>query len=331
MVNCKNKKTLVLKLGGQCNLNCKYCHCKRVSFEFNKDIFPYIEREGFDTIVFSGGEPLLYWKYIKLTLETLGKEKTYKIVTNATLLTQEIVEYFNKYNVHVGISYDGDNKSRDFKYLPKFFLAKGLKNKSLVTLFSNDNCDNIDLLQYQTQRIKEKYSFSKETSYWFNFVHQTKLANNNKVTRELAKKYCQTLARELELDFIKFFRRKYNISDCGVLILTFNKWIRKSKDRGVKCCRESVIPMTIDGKFLLCPYDEQYVGDIYTGIDWNKVESYIPDRCKGCQLWESCMNTCIANITENECYISKVIYKHFYKLMDKYGVDYNFMENRIKR
>ena len=106
--------------------------------------------------------------------------------------------------------------------------------------------------------------------------------------------------------------------------------IRKRNIRGVRCCNENKVSLAINGDFLLCPYDDIVVGNIYEGIDWDKVESYIPERCKNCPLWESCMNTCIANITENECYISKVLHKHFYKLMDKYGYTYEQLEELIK-
>lgn len=323
-------KILVLKLGGQCNLHCSHCHCKRVDFKFNPDIIKYIKDNHFTRITFSGGEPLLYWQYIKQIIDIFKRDMQYKIVTNATLLNTDIVNTLNEYNVHVGISFDGDNHSRDYTVIPKAMLVKQLKNKSLVTLYSEDN-EDIDKLIQDINKCKCRYEIKESNNHWLNFVHQTGLNPNEKITRNIARNYCLYIANKLELDFLNYRMRGFSINECSMLVMCFNKWIRKRNVRGIKCCNEQTIVMTISGKFLLCPYDEQYVGDIYTGIDWNKVESYIPDRCKKCDLWQSCMNTCIANITDNECYISKVIHRHFYKLMAKYNVSYEKLEQIIGR
>ena len=166
---------------------------------------------------------------------------------------------------------------------------------------------------------------NKSGIFWFNFPHQTKINPNSEITKELAKKYCILIGRFLELNFL------YNTINDSVLSIIFNKYIRKKNIKGVRCFSENKISLAINGDFLLCPYDDEcIVGNIYTGIDWDKVESYIPPHCKECEIWQSCMNSCIMNITDNECYISKVIYKHFYKLMYKYGFNYEYLEKHIK-
>lgn len=54
-----NKKRLLIKLGGQCNLNCPHCHCEESSFLFNKDIIPWIKEWNPFMITFGGGEPTM--------------------------------------------------------------------------------------------------------------------------------------------------------------------------------------------------------------------------------------------------------------------------------
>lgn len=71
---------------------------------------------------------------------------------------------------------------------------------------------------------------------------------------------------------------------------------------------------------MLCAYGHHFVGDIYSGLDLEKVASYMPDRCKHCQLWRRCKNTCIANITENECKISKAMYRYFEERLERLGI-----------
>ena len=331
----KPTKRLVLKLGGQCNLHCKYCHCKKVNFKFNPDIYKYIENNSYKHITFSGGEPLLYWSIIKEVIEHFGMTMKYNIVSNGNLLNNEIVEFLNKYNVKYCVSYDGkDNYSRDINSAIRWREFAKIENACFSTLYSYSNEDIGKLISDIESEI-DRYDLNipKGTRH-INFPHSTNINHNDGIDRELAKKYCKIICRFLELEFIKL--KSDNSSSYGnfgypVIYMCFDRYIRIKNIRGVKCCNENVTPMTIEGKFLLCPYDEQYVGDIYTGIDWNKVESYIPDRCKGCSQWKSCMNTCIANITDNECFISKVIYKHFYKLMEKYNFDYQYLDKRFEK
>lgn len=338
MSECKKPyKSLVLKLGGQCNLNCKYCHCKRVDFKFNSDIYKYIEDNGYNHIVFSGGEPLLYWNIIKEVIEHFGDSIRYRLVSNGNLLNKEIVDFLNEYDVYYCVSYDGKNNfSRDINSAIRWREFAKINNIGFATLYSYSNEDINKLLQDIESEINRYHLNINIGTRHINFPHSTNINKNDMIDRELAKKYCMIICRFLELDFIKLksindYKQVNWFKDFPVIKKCFERYIKKQEIRGVKCCNENITPMTIEGKFLLCPYDEQYVGDIYTGIDWDKVESYIPDRCKGCPQWKSCMNTCIANVTDNECYISKVIYKHFYKLMDKYNYDYNFMNEHITR
>lgn len=337
MNECKKQnKRLVLKLGGQCNLHCKYCHCKRVDFKFNPDIYKYIEDNGYSHITFGGGETLLYWNIIKEVIEHFGKSMTYSFVSNGNLLNDEMVEFLNQYNVMYCVSYDGkDNYSRDINSAIRWREFAKINNASFAVLYSYSN-ENIGKLMNDIDSEIEHYKLQihKGTKH-LNFPHSTDINHNDMIDKELAKKYCRVICRFLELEFIELKSADYNkvnwYRDFPVIKKCFSRYVREQDIRGVKCCNENITPMTIEGKFLLCPYDEQCVGDIYNGIDWDKVESYIPDRCKGCPQWKSCMNTCIANITDNECYISKVIHKHFYKLMNKYGFNYQFMDDNFKR
>lgn len=322
-------KTLVLKLGNACNLKCKHCHCSTAYYKYNKDVIKYIINNKYEKIIFGGGEPLIYINLIKRIVDNLPSNMKYKMVTNGTMLTYDLAEYFNNHNFKVIISYDGNNNSRDRRFMQCWDEYSKINQKGVSTLFSVENQD-VFKFEQQLEMLRNRYMQNAiGASIWFNFPHQTIDNNNNETTLELVKKYCKTMAVIIETDFIKYKQgQRFNLSALG---MGFEKWIRKSNARGVKCFNSQKINLTIDGRFLLCPYGEQYVGDIYTGIDWNKVESYIPDKCKSCPQWESCMNNCIANITDNECYISKVMYKHFYKLMNKYNVTYDELANFIGR
>ena len=328
MDSLKNK-SIIIKLGGNCNLNCKHCHCLKTTYCFNEDIIKYIKSNTFQRVTFCGGEPLMYFDTIKHIVEQLGNNYTYKFVTNATLLNQDMVDFFNQYRFHVGMSYDGENHSRDDKFIADWGLMSKINFNGLSVLYSKDN-DNVSLLDEEIKRLHYNWNINGSENYWLNFCHQTNIAPNDEITKEVAQNYCQFMAIKLEFEFKDYIRKgKIVDKDMPVLSNAFKKWIKRKNERGVACCREGLVNLAVNGDFLLCPYGDIKVGDIYTGVDWNLVESYIPERCKNCSQWGSCHNTCIANITDNECYISKVMYKHFYKLMAKYNVTYEELESKI--
>ncbi len=126
-----NKVNMItLQITKQCNLRCKYCvysgdyenrvhsNEKMTLDTAKKGIDFYIEHskdneKGF--LAFYGGEPLLEFEFIKKCIEYFeeraeGKNIHINLTTNATLLTKEIVEYFNKHDVHLLISLDGSSE-----------------------------------------------------------------------------------------------------------------------------------------------------------------------------------------------------------------------------
>ena len=118
---------LILQVTQNCNLRCKYCvysgsyvnrtHSnKRMSFETAKKAVDFYYRHNRNKknaiIGFYGGEPLLEMDLIKRVVEYSkklfeGKFIVFNITTNATLLTEDIIHFFNDNNIGLTISLDG--------------------------------------------------------------------------------------------------------------------------------------------------------------------------------------------------------------------------------
>lgn len=124
-----------------CNLNCQYCFYKDRQDEYQytqgmlqpevliETIHGLLEEypEGIETIVFFGGEPLLNFEAIKKVVPQiieLYKEKNvapadFGIITNGTIMNQEIIDFLNEYKVILTVSIDGTkeihNEMRKFK------------------------------------------------------------------------------------------------------------------------------------------------------------------------------------------------------------------------
>ncbi|OGI34294.1 MAG: hypothetical protein A2259_05050 [Candidatus Moranbacteria bacterium RIFOXYA2_FULL_43_15] len=115
----------------KCNLRCIECFVVKHVDELRTMSKETLERvvrttisygtESRVTYHFFGGEPLLRFDYIKRAVEIIedaiahGKmvRPLYTITTNLTLLTEEIVSFFKKYDVKVGVSVDGPKGIND--------------------------------------------------------------------------------------------------------------------------------------------------------------------------------------------------------------------------
>lgn len=149
-------KQMIISCAEECNLQCKYCFADKG--HYNQDEHRIMEYEdyvklldfiktldyGLGSICLFGGEPLLGFKSIKIFIADLKEyyeEKGYDmpklgIVTNGTLITREIADFFDEYNFIVSISIDGDKKNNDlnriFKYSNDSVYDTIVKNMKLL-------------------------------------------------------------------------------------------------------------------------------------------------------------------------------------------------------
>ena len=320
------EEKLVLKLGGKCNLGCKFCHCVDSSYNYNPDIINYIKDNKIKRLHFCGGEPLLYLDIIqKITDELQLYVNKFFLTTNASLLTMENIFYFNSVNMHVSVSLDEEhaNQLSINKLDNNYELLRFINNLGVSTVYSNDH-KSIEELRSYVDKIFDKYGVIRSADFITPaFIHQTKDSPNEDTTIDDAKRYIIEYCKLMEIGFINYIKlNKTNIFELGTGYSFIHRFLSHLSYEGYfKCINPHNRTLTLDGRFLLCPYGDTYIGDIYKGIDWKLVESYKPDRCKSCELFDICGSMCIANITDNECYIFRCLYKHYKKLLKKYNID----------
>lgn len=131
-----NLRVLVLHLTDYCNLHCKYCFIEgNISDNYKRENMSIkIFRQGVDlfgnlikgkkfrknpSLVFYGGEPLLNWLVLAKGLDYIKAQQKKSIIpknvekiliTNGTLITNEIAKKLKENNVLVSISIDGPKK-----------------------------------------------------------------------------------------------------------------------------------------------------------------------------------------------------------------------------
>lgn len=121
----RNIKQAYFEVTNKCNLTCGYCYAIQrrssalfFSIELFQDIVNMIARHAVSKhidVIFHGGEPLLlgydFYKncieYAKLTMNQAGKEVSFGIQTNLTLMTKDFLWLFEKYSVSISSSIDG--------------------------------------------------------------------------------------------------------------------------------------------------------------------------------------------------------------------------------
>ena len=123
---------MYLILSSSCNLACKYCFIENSCFNNKKEIMmsedtakrsiekyaAYLTEHNMEEglVILYGGEPLVNWKVIQEILpfaKKLCSKIKFSMVTNATLLDIEKIQFLSKYNVEIGISIDGPKSLND--------------------------------------------------------------------------------------------------------------------------------------------------------------------------------------------------------------------------
>jgi len=125
--------TIVLNVNTGCNLSCSYCYKEdlavpargeRMSFEVAARSVDLLLRQAAARsrvgIVFFGGEPLTNVTLIRQVVDyalarARAGEKTvdFSLTTNATLLTPELIEYFDAHRFGISVSIDGPRAIHD--------------------------------------------------------------------------------------------------------------------------------------------------------------------------------------------------------------------------
>jgi len=171
-IDYNNINLLYIMMGLKCNYDCEYCHQKNIrsntiASDFTpKKVQPFIEnlsRLGVKPgrIAIWGGEPLVYWKTLKLLLPALRElypDVNINFPTNGSLLSEEIVSFLRKYRIGYFISYDGRSSARGKSILDDETVVRALRAERGVAIMPTWNKKSIPILairkEFQEKNIK---------------------------------------------------------------------------------------------------------------------------------------------------------------------------------
>lgn len=183
--------SLTLQTTQLCNFKCRYCSYasftdmnrshsnEQMSIETAKASIDFLYNHSLEedniNICFYGGEPLLNYKLLQESVEYaermfFGRNINYLVTTNGSILNDDIIELFNKYNFFVTISLDGPemfhNKNRKFSMDGKDTYSKVYSN---ILQLKNKIVDYKNKLQINAV-IDPEEDLQSYYSYFFNNV-----------------------------------------------------------------------------------------------------------------------------------------------------------------
>ena len=319
----KSSKRLLLKLGTACNLACPHCHQAQKNFVEHPGLVDWIKEQGFGRITFSGGEPLMYFETIKRIMTEVGHGVVYRMMSNGTLLTPEIADFFNQYEVQYAISYDGKCGGRDLDVPIQWKNASLLKKQKvgLCTIFSSPDFEFREFA-------KDIRDVSKENGIrcWtypdflkINWIHQTPDNPNTEFTQEVADRYIEQV--KVQLDKV-FYCLSIGEVDLSVVQNLIGRWYAKSLvSHGPACCNDVITNLNLDGTIMMCPYGTKVIGTIDNPPGNEVFDSFVPEKCKECEHWEICRCECVASVTGLDCYVNRTMIPRVRELIAKHGVE----------
>lgn len=331
---------LTLQITQQCNFRCEYCiysgnyrnreHSSKVmsidtAFRAIDFFIAHSKNSKEINLGFYGGEPLLEFEMIKQCIEYIeihgeGKDISYSITTNGTLITREIIEYFVEHNVQLTISLDGPKEIHDmrrkFAYGDDSTYENIIKSLGMIKTNFPDYFDkllfNIVLCNANEFSCIDKFFLSNE-------LIKNSYLNASMVAEEYSKERVtcnDAFYMQRDYEYFKVLLSKLNrldkkhTSKIAVKIYDNLAKIHKQMKNNFKLPEKfhhggPCIPgarrlfVNADGKFFPCERvseasDVMGIGDINTGFDIEKARKILnigkltEEQCKECWALTYC-------------------------------------------
>lgn len=324
-----------ISLTEHCNMACKYCFVDRIhenKSNMSEELFVKImgwfidqNRDKSPLVQYFGGEPLLRMDLIRIGNEMLKQAKSQgilrdyvqEVVTNGTLLDDEIVTFMFTNNINISVSIDGfkeiHDKNRIFQDGTGSFnkVTEGLKRYEAVggrvSLFITPTNDNIEhfpeIISYFVEELHAKdISVNTPQPYKFGWeVEGVKVAKAIQDTLE----YCHEK------------NVRYNIPGNNILYLIDNKipqayscmnltYGKKENAWGIYVSSKGRVSCCVVECHEQCStdFDKFVVNDEF--IDWHFKASYLKE-CLNCPATNVCGGPCSIEslLTEGKRNLSK--------------------------
>lgn len=294
--------SVMLNVTDACNLKCRYCfvvknpHYMPLKVAIDTvNIVANTPNGDFKNINFFGGEPTLMWDQIivplvKYTKEAYPQERIhFGITSNGVLLDYDKLQFMKANGMNLLFSIDGDKEVQDYNRPPilgesSFDLIK--ETIDLVPKFFPETTFRGTLIPQTCNKLFESIMFAAKHNYQNCFF----VPNEFEVWTEDDMSNLQTEVRKYTMHFIDCFRQNKYPIDFTPYTKAFSEIIKHNEAiinnyeavRHIPSCGLGcgVVSINYKGEIFGCQElpslgienNLYYLGDIYKGIDADRVE-----------------------------------------------------------
>lgn len=332
---------ITLQITQKCNFRCKYCvytpkekmkqrtHSqKSMSWEIAKAAVDFLWDHSVDSkrvnVGFYGGEPLIEFPLIQRVIRYsqelfYGKELSFSITCNGSLLTPEIIRYFSENSVDLMISLDGPKEINDKNRV----FANGKGTFDIVM-------DKISLVREVDPEYSDKLQISMvmDPQNDFDCINQIFLEGSDINNLTFQSSLVDHEMDDEELQFSEEYSWKYGYQQFLAVLAHFRRFDKElvspialrgldsfSRDEEIvgqgSGLMETDAPagpcipgqlrafVDVDGKFFPCERVSEtsaamQIGNIFDGFDMHKASMVLnvgqltPDACRNCWSFRYC-------------------------------------------
>lgn len=336
-------KYSALNLTHSCNLRCSYCYAgpkQKRSMGLDTAIqavhFLADQSKGRCTITLFGGEPLLEFSLVQQLVEyshkTYDSKVAFRMSTNGTLITPEILQFFREHDIYYTLSIDGNQAQHDLcrRYANDRGSYRDISDKIQNVLDFNPYTIAVSVIVPETAGYLAagvKDLFGRGFRYVLQTLDYSALWKSKDIIvleeqyRQLAGYYARSLAAGKKIYYSPFDER-------------IKTWAEKSREPGDICdLANSQIAIAPSGRIYPCvqfigsddgEWLDNVIGDVAKGFDSSRRERFVAWNCKdrqscaGCALDGRCATYCGCinwRATGDLCTIPPVICEHERVLM----------------
>ena len=336
-------KYSALNLTHNCNLRCSYCYAgpkqqRSMSLRTALQSVDFLagQSKGRCTITLFGGEPLLEFGLIRQLVEysqkTYDSKIAFRMSTNGTLITPEVLQFFQEYDIYFALSIDGNQAQHDLcrRYANSRGSYQDISDKLQAIYNFNPYTIAVSVIVPETAGYLAagvKDLFDKGFRYVLQTLDYSAQWKSKDITvlkeqyKQLADYYANSLKAGKKIFYSPFDER-------------IKTWAQKSRGSGDICdLANSQIAIAPSGRIYPCVqfigsddgvWTENSIGDVSTGFAPDKREHFIvwnyEDRqsCVGCALYGRCATYCGCvnwRSTGDLCTIPPIICEHERALM----------------
>lgn len=306
-------RCLEINISEMCNYDCEYCVFHRniktkklmdvnIAQKVAKEYCTYLKgRKG--VIYLGAGEPLLNWNAlvaINKTVKRFSKGNIdIRFMTNASLLTEEKLEYIKTNDIKMGMSIDGpeaiQNKSRkscnsnvnSYEVILNALEMANKREYKVYSLSATYSSSPFKSAAITVMELCEKYQVSEfDLDYDIGSLNEDDI---EKISNELVD--CYNIAKKKGLSMFGYW-----------LIPFINKEIDLSARNycGNSTCRNLCI--SADGQIKICGYDPRCFGDLNSFNEIIQNNDYMEvikkytesnNECLNCKIFPLCYGQCI--------------------------------------